>query len=124
MLSEQFGLSQAFKMSTHQSLAEHNMQFFHQQIPPHGQQQQQQQPPQTGPGGQNTGHLAPASQSGGGDGYEAMLSNVLSNLASSPSGSVMNLSVGGMQQPTAQKSQQQGLTSENLADILNSARFP
>ena len=121
MLSEQFGLSQAFKMSAHQSLAEHNMQFFHQQIPAHQQQQQQ---PQTGPGGQNTGHLAPVSQSpAGGGGYGAMMSNVLSNLTSPP-GSVMNLSVGGMQAPShAQKSQQQSLPSENLADILNSARF-
>ena len=121
ILSEQFGLSQAFKMTPHQSLAEHNMQFFHQQIPPHQQQVQ------TGPGGQNTGHLAPVSQSpaAGGGYHGAMMSNnVLSNL-SSPSGSVMNLSslsVGGMQ-PPSQKSQQQSLPPENLADILNSARF-
>ena len=125
MLSEQFGLSQAFKMAPHQSLAEHNMQFFHQQISPH--QQQQQQQAQTGPGGQNTGHLAPVSQSPVGGGYHGVMmsSNVLSNL-SSPSGSVMNLStlsVGGMQ-PPSQKSQQQSLPPENLADILNSARFP
>ena len=125
LLSDQFGLSQAFKMSGHQSLAEHNMQFFHQQIPPH---QQQQPGPQPGPGGQNSGHLAPVSQQsqgGGGDGYGAMISNILSNL-SSPPGSVMNLSsVGGMQPPPphSQKSQQQSLPSENLADILSSARF-
>ena len=129
MLSDQFGLSQAFKMSGHQSLAEHNMQFFHQQIPPH----QQQAGPQPGPGGQNSGHLAPVSQqsqggggSGGGDGYGAMISSILSNL-SSPSGSLMNLpSVGSMHPPPtqhSQKSQQQNLPSENLADILSSARF-
>ena len=129
ILSDQFGLSQAFKMSGHQSLAEHNMQFFHQQISPH--QQQQHHQPQAGPGGQNSGHLTPAvSQSpagpGSGDGYGSMISSVLSNLAS-PSGSMMNLSgsVGGIPQASpSQKSRQQAMPSENLADILNAARFP
>ena len=119
MLSEQFGLSQAFKMSGHQSLAEHNMQFYH-HIPEQQQQPSQQQ--SSGQARQPQAHLPslPGAQS---PGYGALISNdVLSNLASSPSSSIsMSLPSlpAGMHAP--QKQQQQ--PSQNLADVLHSVRF-
>ena len=155
MLSEQFGLSQAFKMSGHQSLAEHNLQFFHQIPQPgaqqgqgverqHGgnsgrqgqqsstaqQQQQSHQPPTTHHQArqqpqahlhQQQPQLSAHAQSPGG--YGALMSpNILSNLASSPSPSLSLPSL-----PVSMHSQklqtQQNVPSQNLADILNSARF-
>lgn len=122
MLSEQFGLSRAFKMSGQQSLAEHNMQFFHhipQQQPPQRQQSRQATQSQT--------HL-PSIPGADSPGYGSLMSsNVLSNLASSPASS-MSLSVpsipAGMHtQQKQQQQQQQNLPPQNLADVLNSVRF-
>ena len=106
MLSERFGLSQGFKMSGHQSLAEHNLQFYHQI------------PQQSGQTGQTTGHL-PSAVSRPPAGFGGLMSNdVLSNLASPPTLPTLPI---GMQ---SQKPQQRTLPSESLADILNSTRFP
>lgn len=118
MLSEQFGLSRAFKMSGQQSLAEHNMQFYH-HIPSHQQSQQSRQTKQ-----QTQTHL-PSIPGTDSPGYGSLMSNnILSNLSSSPSSS-MSLSLpslpAGMH--TQQKQQQQTLPPQNLADVLNSVRF-
>ena len=119
LLSEQFGLSQAFKMSGSQTLTEHNMQFFQHDQQPRAQQQQ------SGPGRQSQHPHMQQSLSASQGGYGSLMSNdILSNLSSSHSGSTLSLP----SLPIAMHSQkppqpQRSLPSPNLADILNSTRF-
>ena len=127
MLSEQFGLSQAFKMSSHHSLAEHNMQYYHHPPMPHQPQPPQAQRPVSAvqrsvpvpvPVSQSQAHLSSLASAYGG----LLSDNILSNLSVSPSSGINLPSLpGGLHAP--QKNQQSSMASNDLADLLNTARY-
>ena len=113
-LSEQFGLSQAFKMSTHHSLAEHNMQYYHHPPMP------QQQGAAAVPVSQSTAHLESQSSTG----FDRLLSNALPSNLSASLGSSINFPSLPVGIHPPQKEQQSNMSaSQDLADILNSARY-